>query len=248
MVLFNSILISYNLRDKLVDANGSGGYFGELLTLDVSIPEDVTSVNQINGYKYTTVNVDNNPSEVCQLLISVVDLKNGDPEHVSYLDVLTGSITDLSKYQRPYFIETVTEDNILRDSLPGIIKKMNTVNTGDIAVPATKIDSLAFANTEQSKLYWQGTRDDYADGELYCFVGFINASSRIASDRNNHDATAVKNDINEMLQSDIAFEYVDGALAAFGDTSAIPEEGGKRDWSSTEGQAYITTYATIVSM
>ena len=256
--LCNSTLISFNIRKSLVSANTGGGYFNNILALTQGIAkEDVDSLDVLTGseYVYSTTNVDNDhPSEVCSLLVSVVSLKNN-----GYLSIITNPAgATLGTFKDEAFVVTVTDDSILRDSIPGIITNLGSKSTNPtFNLSSLEVPARAYSAPGRIKKDYMKGVNLYTDGELYRFIDAIEASNQLMSE-------ATRERVLTMLRSDIAFDTIDAALVTIdstigaflpkristvenaditiGDGTAV----NRRDYDSTNGHAFIDGILTYL--
>lgn len=269
-LIFNSALISYNIRNHIVESNyktGEGAYFEGVLVLTETIdPSEINTVYDLNDeskYTYTTVNIDGSYSHIHDLVKALIHL-----EENGYIEVVTNKdkYNDIEKYKEEAFILNVTNDRILRDSLPGIIKNVEQYNKnthiGGQEVQHYEDNIPQNMSVEESILYWQDDKSlggkYWEKGELYHFIDFISASNDIIT---NNDPIGVSDDIDRMLASDLAHTSVDEfltnekilllanpLLTAYGkqalDASSVPvDENNLRIWESVEGQTYIDDFS-----
>lgn len=209
--IFSSTLLAVNLRNKVVEANNDETYFNHVLSLTTKIEKDETtidSINSISKYVYTTINVDDVESDLSKFVNAIISLKTN-----GYFDALVGErADDISIYKDKAFIETVAYDDILRHSLPNIIKTMNDKNnTSETFKDLGSIDEVIPSNDKKEEQieFWRGVADDCSDGELYNFIGFIEESCKFSSYTSIDD---MKASIKIMQRSKIASAVVNKYL------------------------------------
>lgn len=209
--IFSSTLLAVNLRNKVVEANNDETYFNHVLSLTTKIEKEedsIDSINSISRYVYTTINVGVVESDLSKFVNAIISLKTN-----GYFDALVGErADDISIYKDKAFIETVAYDDILRHSLPNIIKTMNDKNnTFEKFKDLGSIDEVIPSNVkkEEQIKFWRGVADDCSDGELYNFIGFIEESCKFSSYTSIDD---MKASINIMKRSQIASAVVNKYL------------------------------------
>ena len=211
--IFSSTLLATNLRNKVVEANNDPLYFNGVLSLTRIIDKNeisVEGINDITKYVYTTVNTNNAESDVSKFVNAIISLKTS-----GYFDALVGKeASDITIYQNKVFIETVVDNDILRNSLPNIIVAMNEKNNkSDSLKTLVSFDDIIPGNDkkEEQIKFWKGKASDYSDGELYNFIGFIDESCKLSSYTNKED---IEKAITKMKRSKIASKTVEKYLEA----------------------------------
>ena len=211
--IFSSTLLATNLRNKVVEANNDPSYFNGVLSLTRIIDKNeisVEGINDITKYVYTTVNTNNAESDVSKFVNAIISLKTS-----GYFDALVGKeASDITIYQNKAFIETVVDNDILRNSLPNIIVAMNEKNNkSDSLKTLVSFDDIIPGNDkkEEQIKFWKGKASDYSDGELYNFIGFIDESCKLSSYTNKED---IEKAITKMKRSKIASKTVEKYLEA----------------------------------
>ena len=211
--IFSSTLLAANLRNKVVEANNDPSYFNGVLSLTRIIDKNeisVEGINDITKYIYTTVNTNNAESDVSKFVNAIISLKTN-----GYFDALVGKeASDITIYQNKTFIETVVDNDILRNSLPNIIVAMNEKNNkSDSLKTLVSFDDIIPGNDkkEEQIKFWKGNASDYSDGELYNFIGFIDESCKLSSYTNKED---IEKAITKMKRSKIASKTVEKYLEA----------------------------------
>lgn len=221
--LCNSYLMNYNVIKYIKEQNAST--FNNMLILD-----DYSHDEHTHEYSYYWYNEENKKGDLEQFLKSLVEIYNNEEYKTALTDPTNDSIS-IKTFANATFINIMTNDKVLCDSLPNIIKQLsaklknNDLNTDLLFIPDRFADSANYNYSLDSqnsinnwKSYWKGDLENCQDGQLYLFFEAIDAGNTLSG---NVDEQQLKALIASDITRPMAKDYLKQIATTFNASASI---------------------------